>query len=134
MRATEGVGLHTGPSVNYEQLGRLIPDETVTVTQEVPGWAWVETESGKQGFVPISALMEVEEPAVAEVEEPASAAVVTEPKCRYLIDVFADQFTDKEIRDPESLDWREGDSYRDRLSQLIHVHCAALMKGVSLGT
>ena len=56
-----------------------------------------------QGFVPLSALEKQRQPTVAEVEKPAIETVVTEPKCRYIIDVFSDQFSEIEIRDSESL-------------------------------
>ena len=89
MKATAGVSLRSGPSQDYEEIGRLRVDDEVTVTHIGSKWAWVETGSGKQGFVPLSALQEVTQQAIAEPEEPAAtkdeepqvAAVVTKPKC-----------------------------------------------------
>ena len=73
MRATKGIALRSGPGDDYEQIGRLHSDDRGTVKREGTGWAWVETDSGQQGFVPLSALEEVKEPVVT--------TVVTEPKC-----------------------------------------------------
>ena len=74
LRATEGVRLRSGPGDEYEEIGRIHLDDTVKVTGEAPPWAWIETESGKQGFALLSAL------------EAAEVAIVTEPKCAYGVD------------------------------------------------
>ena len=74
MQAAEESSLRWGPGAEYEEIGRIHLDDTVKVTGEAPPWAWIETESGQQGFVPLSAL------------EAAEVAVVTEPKCAYGVD------------------------------------------------
>lgn len=99
MQATDGIALRSGPGDDYEEIGRLSADNKVEVTHGGSDWVWVEAASGKQGFVPLSALEEVSQPTVVEVEKPApakteepdeakpvetkpeAAAVVTEPKC-----------------------------------------------------
>ena len=67
MQATKGNALRSGPSDDYEQLGWLSAGDKVTVTREASRWAWVETESGDQGFVPLSVLEEVAGFAVGDV-------------------------------------------------------------------
>ena len=73
MQVTKGITLRSGPTDDYEEIGRLAIEDEVTVTRKARRWAWVETASGQQGFAPLSALEELKEPKVA--------AVVTEPKC-----------------------------------------------------
>ena len=85
MQTTKGIVLRSGPTDDYEEIGRLAIDDEVRVTRKARRWAWVETDSGLEGFAPLSALEELEKPTVAETEikEPEIAAVVTEPKCRF---------------------------------------------------
>ena len=85
LRATEGVRLRSGPGDEYEEIGRIHLDDTVKVTGEVPPWAWIETESGKQGFAPLSALEEVQE----------TVAILTDPKCVFSDDISSqDEISD----------------------------------------
>lgn len=81
IQAMKGIALRSGPGDDYEQIGWLYSDDRGTVSREGTGWAWIETDLD-QGFVPLSALKEVEEPAVA--------AVVTEPKCVYRPEIDID--------------------------------------------
>ena len=102
MQATKEIALRSGPTDDYEEIGRLAIDDEVTVTRKARRWAWVETDSGLQGFVPLSALEELEKPTVAEVEKPAVpeveikepevAPVVTEPKCVFGSDLFSTDY------------------------------------------
>lgn len=141
MQTTKGIALRSGPTDDYEEIGRLAIEDEVTVTLKARRWAWVETEWGLQGFVPLSALEELSQPTVAEAEKPAAdkveepavetepavtepeaAAVVTEPECRYLFDLFSEQFTETEIHDPESLGGFDWDQYHRRFEMIAENH------------
>ena len=140
MQATEGIALRSGPGNDYEEIGRLGAEQQLRATRGGAGWVWVETGSGKQGFVPLSALEEMTAPAVAKVEKPAAeteepdvaepaetepeaAAVVTEPKCKHIFDVFSEQFTEREINNPDSLSEYGLDyPYFDKFTQIIEAN------------
>ncbi len=100
MQASEALSLHSGPGKGYERIGRLGADETATVTRENAAWAWVETESGEQGFVPLSALEEASRAASPAVfrDCPSCPEMVVVPAGSYMMGSRSGDDTERPVR------------------------------------
>ena len=109
--------LRHGPGKDFSRMGASFPEGLKVVVTHTSGrWARVEA-GGRAGFVSTAMLAEAR-------PEPEVAAVVTEPKCRFIFDIYVDRFSETEKNGYKvgNLDHAARVAYMERMSETYVRH------------